>query len=96
MNVDVRLAVGKVTSLAVINGRGGILLPAGFELSEKIVTALIKQGIESVEVFDTSENEALNVLNERKIKHILSLFEIHNAPKMDELRECLINQIKNS
>lgn len=96
MNIDVNLAAGKKTALAVVNGRGGVLLPAGFELTEKIIAALVKQGIETVEVFDASENEALEVMNKKRIDYIKSLFENHNSPNMNELRECLISQIKSS
>jgi 4-diphosphocytidyl-2C-methyl-D-erythritol kinase len=96
MNVDVNLAAGKKTALAVVNGRGGVLLPAGFELTEKIIAALVKQGIETVEVFDASENEALDVINKKRIDYIESLFDIHKTPNMNELKECLISQIENS
>lgn len=95
MNIDVKLATGKTTAVAVSNGRGGTLLPSGFELNDKIIAALVKQGIEMVEVFDAEENKELDRINQKKIERIDLLFEAHNSTKMNELRECLINQIKN-
>jgi len=95
MNIDVKLAAGKTTATPVTNKGGGTLLPADFELNEKIIAALVKQGIEMVEVFDAEENRELDIINKKKIERIDLLFQAHNSTKMNELKECLINQIEN-
>lgn len=96
MNIQISQAIGRTTSLAVVNNRGAVLIPAGFELSEKVVEALIKQGIETVEVLENDENTALAAIKQKKIDRIEHLFYQYNSKHMNELKQCLINQTLNS
>ncbi|MBU2864147.1 hypothetical protein KO489_09860 [Reinekea forsetii] len=96
MNIQITEAVGRTTSLAIVNSRGAVLIPAGFELSEKVIEALIKQGIESVEVLESNENDVIAEIMQKKIDRIEHLFYPYDSPKMNELKTCLINQTLNS
>lgn len=66
---------GMVLSEDVLDGKGGVLLPAKTELTESLLTSLRRRGIESVWVVndDVSEEE-LRVERERVQQRLAHLF----------------------
>jgi hypothetical protein len=83
------------TSDVVTNERGGALLPADFVLTEAIIVALLKQGIQRIDVVEDSDGDKSDVSATQKAKHIEELFREFTSPNMTELKECLINQLQN-
>jgi len=89
MKIEIKKAFGKVTEEAIVNKRGGVLLPEGVELTQPIILALIKQGITHATVEEEEESQA--DINENQYKEYLYLlFNRFNGPLMKELKECLL------
>lgn len=96
MIVDTKLAYGMITAKAITNARGGVLLPSGIELSEPILLALMKQGIQRIEVVEKNERQQ-EIMEEQKKQqqlYIEQLFSRFHSPEMMEFKACLINQMK--
>lgn len=96
MIVDIKLAYGMITAKAITNARGGVLLPSGIELTEPIMLALLRQGIQQVEVLEKEEQqqELIAEKQQRQQRYVEQLFSRFHSPEMMEFKACLINQMR--
>jgi hypothetical protein len=91
LEVDVEAAAGMVLAREVLDQRGAVLLPPGAALTEQMLGALLRRGIDRVLVANPTVDEAqLAVERERVERRLAQLFRRSGAARADAtLRERL-------
>ncbi len=94
MIINVMDADGLTTAAPVLNDSGAQLLPVNFVLTKIIISALIKQNISTVEVYNSQEVQTKPLLSNQNTdkEYISSLFTPFYSPEMQELKQCLLKK----
>ncbi|MEJ2045505.1 MAG: hypothetical protein P8X74_10580 [Reinekea sp.] len=102
MRVKTADAVDQKTAEDILNHRGALILPKGILLSEALVSALLKQNIDEVEIEEEVRQEKkaesfdTGLINVEMKAHIDQLFIRHRGPFMKEFQECLLQHLKKT
>jgi hypothetical protein len=90
MDVD-DVVAGMTLWEAVLDGRGGVLLPSATVLTDAMLTSLQRRGIDTVILVDDDVSEAdLQAERERLQQRLASLFrKCGGSPASTELLKCI-------
>ena len=95
MKMKVQDAIDQSLAADVVNSQGKVILPKGVKVTAPLAAALLKQGIEAVNVSadnQTSENEAEPTETDPYKDYINKLFARHRGQFMKELQQCLLSR----
>lgn len=95
MKMKVQDAIDQCLAVDVVNSQGKVILPKGVRITAPLAAALLKQGIEAVNV--SADNQITESATESADTdpykdYINKLFARHRGQFMKELQQCLLNR----